>query len=233
MSKIAKKVVKKAGKKAFDPKVFLASLGPGKTSLKFRGGQTVYAQGDVADSVFYIQEGKVKLTVVSKEGKEAVVAILQTGQFFGEGCLNGQTLRIATTKTMEDSQIVAITKKAMTATLENEPKFSELFVGYLLTRNNRIEEDLIDQLFNSSERRLARLLLLLANYGREGNPQPIDTKISQETLADMIGTTRSRVSFFMNKFRKLGFISYNGKIEVHHSLLHAVLHEKPHLKAEE
>lgn len=233
MSKIAKKVVRKAGKKAFDPKVFLASLGPGKTSLKFRGGQTVYAQGDVADSVFYIQEGKVKLTVVSKEGKEAVVAILQTGQFFGEGCLNGQTLRIATTKTMEDSQIVAITKKAMTATLENEPKFSELFVGYLLTRNNRIEEDLIDQLFNSSERRLARLLLLLANYGREGNPQPIDTKISQETLADMIGTTRSRVSFFMNKFRKLGFISYNGKIEVHHSLLHAVLHEKPHLKAEE
>lgn len=237
MSKAAKKVVKKAGKKAgkkaFDPTVFLANLGPGKTNLKFRSGQTVYAQGDAADSVFYIQEGKVKLTVVSKEGKEAVVAILETGQFFGEGCLNGQTLRIATTKTMEDSQIVAITKKAMTATLENEPKFSELFVGYLLTRNNRIEEDLIDQLFNSSERRLARLLLLLANYGREGNPQPIDTKISQETLADMIGTTRSRVSFFMNKFRKLGFISYNGKIEVHHSLLHAVLHEKPHLKAEE
>lgn len=227
------KAAKKAGKKAFDPTVFLANLGPGKTNLKFRSGQTVYAQGDAADSVFYIQEGKVKLTVVSKEGKEAVVAILETGQFFGEGCLNGQTLRIATTKTMEDSQIVAITKKAMTATLENEPKFSELFVGYLLTRNNRIEEDLIDQLFNSSERRLARLLLLLANYGREGNPQPIDTKISQETLADMIGTTRSRVSFFMNKFRKLGFISYNGKIEVHHSLLHAVLHEKPHLKAEE
>ncbi len=153
MSKAAKKVVKKAGKKAgkkaFDPTVFLANLGPGKTNLKFRSGQTVYAQGDAADSVFYIQEGKVKLTVVSKEGKEAVVAILETGQFFGEGCLNGQTLRIATTKTMEDSQIVAITKKAMTATLENEPKFSELFVGYLLTRNNRIEEDLIDQLFNS------------------------------------------------------------------------------------
>lgn len=233
MSKATKKAVKKAVKKAFDPRVFLANLGPGKTSLKFRGGQTVYAQGDVADSVFYIQEGKVKLTVVSREGKEAVVAILHAGQFFGEGCLNGQTLRIATTKTMEDSHIVAITKRAMTATLEKEPKFSELFMAYLLTRNNRIEEDLIDQLFNSSERRLARLLLLLANYGREGNPQPIDTKISQETLADMIGTTRSRVSFFMNKFRKLGFISYNGKIEVHHSLLHAVLHEKPQVKSDD
>ena len=233
MSKATKKAVKKAVKKAFDPRVFLANLGPGKTSLKFRGGQTVYAQGDVADSVFYIQEGKVKLTVVSREGKEAVVAILHAGQFFGEGCLNGQTLRIATTQTMEDSHIVAITKRAMTATLEKEPKFSELFMAYLLTRNNRIEEDLIDQLFNSSERRLARLLLLLANYGREGNPQPIDTKISQETLADMIGTTRSRVSFFMNKFRKLGFISYNGKIEVHHSLLHAVLHEKPQVKSDD
>ena len=227
------KATKKAVKKTFDPKVFLANLGPGKTSLKFRGGQTVYAQGDVADSVFYIQEGKVKLTVVSKEGKEAVVAILEAGQFFGEGCLNGQTLRIATTKTMEGSQIVAITKKAMIVTLGKEPKFSEMFMAYLLTRNNRIEEDLIDQLVNSSERRLARLLLLLANFGTEGKPQPIDTKISQETLADMIGTTRSRVSFFMNKFRKLGFISYNGKIEVHHSLLHAVLHEKPQVKGDE
>jgi CRP-like cAMP-binding protein len=224
---------KKSVKRAFDPKVFLANLGSGKTSLKFSAGQSVYSQGDVADSVFYIQKGKVKLTVVSKEGKEAVVAILETGQFFGEGCLNGHTLRIATTKTMVDSQIIAITKSSMVAALKNEPKFSELFISYLLTRNSRIEEDLIDQLFNSSERRLARLLLLLANFGKEGNPQPIDTKISQETLADMIGTTRSRVSFFMNKFRKLGFISYNGTIEVHNSLLHAVLHEKPQLKADE
>jgi len=226
---------KKAVKKTFDAKSFLANLGAGKTSLKLSAGQSIYAQGDVADSVFYIQKGKVKLTVVSKEGKEAVVAILETGQFFGEGCLNGQTLRIATTKTMVDSQIIVITKKSMVAALKNEPKFSELFIGYLLTRNSRIEEDLIDQLFNSSERRLARLLLLLllANFGKEGNPQPIDTKISQETLADMIGTTRSRVSFFMNKFRKLGFISYNGTIEGHSSLLHAVLHEKPELKADE
>ena len=219
--------------KAFDPTNFLANLGPGKTSLKFRTGQTVYAQGDVADSVFYIQEGKVKLTVVSKDGKEAVVAMLEAGQFFGEGCLNGQALRIGTTKTMANSQIIAITKTAMIAAIASEPKFSELFMAYLLTRNNRIEEDLIDQLFNSSERRLARLLLLLANFGKEGKPQPIDTNVSQEILADMIGTTRSRVSFFMNKFRKLGFISYNGKIEVHHSLLHAVLHEKPQVKGEE
>lgn len=219
--------------KAFDPANFLASLGPGKTSLKFRTGQTVYAQGDVADSVFYIQEGKVKLTVVSKDGKEAVVAMLEAGQFFGEGCLNGQALRIGTTKTMANSRIIAIKKTAMIAAIASEPKFSELFMAYLLTRNNRIEEDLIDQLFNSSERRLARLLLLLANFGKEGKPQPIDTNVSQEILADMIGTTRSRVSFFMNKFRKLGFISYNGKIEVHHSLLHAVLHEKPQVKGEE
>ena len=223
----------KAAKKSFDPKVFLANVGPGKTNLKFRSGQNVFAQGDVADAVFYIQKGKVKLVVVSEQGKEAVVAILQAGQFFGEGCLNGQALRIATTKTMEVCEITAITKKAMLTALQGEPKFSALFMTYLLTRNNRIEEDLIDQLFNSSERRLARLLLLLANFGKEGSPQPIDTKISQETLADMIGTTRSRVSFFMNKFRKLGFISYNGKIEVHNSLLAAVLHDKPELKEDD
>lgn len=223
----------KAAKKSFDPKVFLASVGPGKTNLKYGVGQNVFAQGDVADSVFYIQKGKVKLVVVSEQGKEAVVAILQAGQFFGEGCLNGQTLRIATTKTMEACEITAITKKAMLAALQGEPKFSQLFMAYLLTRNIRIEEDLIDQLFNSSERRLARLLLLLANFGKEGSPQPIDAKISQETLADMIGTTRSRVSFFMNKFRKLGFISYNGKIEVHNSLLAAVLHDKPELKQDD
>ena len=223
----------KAAKTSFDPKVFLANVGPGKTNLKYRTGQNVFAQGDVADQVFYIQKGKIKLIVVSKEGKEAVVAILGVGQFFGEGCLNGQTLRIATTKAMAACDITAITKKAMMTALEREPKFSQLFMAYLLTRNNRIEEDLIDQLFNSSERRLARLLLLLANFGKEKTPQPIDTKISQETLAEMIGTTRSRVSFFMNKFRKLGFISYNGKIEVHTSLLHAVLHDKPQLKDED
>ncbi len=223
----------KAARKLFDPKGFLATVGPGKRNLKFRTGQSVFAQGDVADKVFYIQKGRVKLIVVSKEGKEAVVAILGAGQFFGEGCLNGQSLRIATTKAMEASEIIAITKKSMVAALQREPKFSQLFMAYLLTRNNRIEEDLIDQLFNSSERRLARLLLLLANFGKEESPQPIDAKISQETLAEMIGTTRSRVSFFMNKFRKLGFISYNGKIEVHTSLLHAVLHDKPELKRDE
>jgi CRP/FNR family transcriptional regulator, cyclic AMP receptor protein len=158
-----------------------------------------------------------------------VVAILEPGQFFGEGCMNGHPLRIATTTAMEDCTITAITKGAMIALLHDEPKFSELFMSYLLTRNSRIEEDLIDQLFNSSERRLARLLLLLANFGKEGSPQPINPNISQETLAEMIGTTRSRVSFFMNKFRKLGFISYNGKIEVHNSLLSAVLHDKPQI----
>ena len=159
-----------------------------------------------------------------------MVAILEPGQFFGEGCMNGHARRIATTTAMEDCLITAITKAAMTAAIHDEPQFSELFIAYLLTRNSRIEEDLIDQLFNSSERRLARLLLLLANFGKEGNPQPITPNISQETLAEMIGTTRSRVSYFMNKFRKLGLISYNGRIEVHNSLLSAVLHEKPQLK---
>jgi CRP-like cAMP-binding protein len=223
----------KAAKTSFDPKAFLANVGPGKTNLKFRVGQNIFAQGDVADKIFYIHKGKVKLIVVSQQGKEAIVAILGASQFFGEGCLNGQTLRIATTQALEDCEITSITKTAMIAALQAEPKFSELFMSYLLTRNSRIEEDLIDQLFNSSERRLARLLLLLANFGKEGSPQPIDAKISQETLAEMIGTTRSRVSFFMNKFRKLGFISYNGKIEVHNSLLSAVLHDKPELKTDD
>jgi CRP/FNR family cyclic AMP-dependent transcriptional regulator len=189
----------------------------------------VFVQGDVADAVFYIQKGKIKLTVVSDQGKEAVVGMLEPGQFFGEGCLNGQPLRIATTTAMEDSIITRISKPAMISALEGRPKFSQLFMAYLLTRNSRIEEDLIDQLFNSSEKRLARLLLLLANFGKETSPQPIGVKISQETLAEMIGATRSRVSFFMNKFRRLGFISYNGKIEVHSSLLNAVLIEKSEL----
>src|ERR1700682_2645041 len=205
-------------------------MGGGKTILEFDKGQNVFEQGDVADTVYYIQKGKIKLTVLSDQGKEAVVGILEPGQFFGEGCMNGHKLRISTTTAMERCLITAITKPAMIAALHDEPKFSELFLAYLLTRNSRIEEDLIDQLFNSSEKRLARLLLLLANFGKEGNPTPINPHISQETLAEMIGTTRSRVSFFMNKFRKLGFISYNGKIQVHRSLLNAVLHEKSELE---
>src|ERR1700726_4464086 len=192
----------------FDPKAFLAKVGAGKTILKFKKNQRVFRQGDVADAVFYIQKGSVKLTILSKQGKEAVVGILEPGQFFGEGCLNGHQLRIATTTTVEECVITSITKAAMIATLHTEPKFSELFMAYLLTRNSRVEEDLIDQLFNSSEKRLARLLL--AHFGTEGTPQPILVNISQETLAEMIGTTRSRVSYFMNKFRKLGLISYNG-----------------------
>ncbi len=217
----------------FDAKVFIAKVGAGKTILEFYKDQHVFEQGDVADTVFYIQKGKVKLTVLSEQGKEAVVAILGPGQFFGEGCMNGHKLRISTTTVMEDSVITSVTKEAMLAALHDEPKFSEMFMAYLLTRNSRIEEDLIDQLFNSSERRLARMLLLLANFGKAGSPQLISPNISQETLAEMIGTTRSRVSHFMNKFRKLGLIDYNGHIEVHNSLLSAVLHEKPQLKQDE
>ena len=222
-----------AVKNLFDPKVFLAKVGAGKTILEFHKNQKVFAQGEVADTIFYIQKGRIKLTVLSEQGKEAVVGILEPGQFFGEGCMNGHPLRIATTTAMEECVITSITKEAMIAVLHEESQFSELFMAYLLTRNSRIEEDLIDQLFNSSERRLARLLLLLAHFGKKGSPQPILVDISQETLAEMIGTTRSRVSFFMNKFRKLGLISYNGKIEVHNSLLNAVLHEKPQIDRDE
>jgi CRP/FNR family cyclic AMP-dependent transcriptional regulator len=223
----------KAAKALFDPKLFLAKVGEGKTILKLEKNQTVFAQGDVADTVFYIQKGRIKVLVVSEQGKEAVVGILEPGQFFGEGCLNGHSLRISTASAIEESLITSIAKDAMLAVLHNEPKFSELFMTYLLSRNSRVEEDLIDQLFNSSEKRLARLLLLLANFGKEGTPQPIAAHVSQETLAEMIGTTRSRVSFFMNKFRKLGFITYNGKIEVHNSLLNAVLYDKPEIKRDE
>ena len=222
-----------ADKTSFDPIAFLSKMGNGKTILEFHSNQNVFAQGEVADKVFYIQKGRIKLTVVSEYGKEAVVGILDPGQFFGEGCMNGHALRIATTTAMEECVITSITKEAMIEFLREEPKFSELFMAYLLTRNGRIQEDLIDQLFNSSEKRLARLLLLLANFGKEGNPQLVSPNISQETLAEMIGTTRSRVSFFMNKFRKLGLISYNGKIEVHSSLLNAVLHDKPEIGREE
>jgi len=224
-------VVKKRSKASFNPKTFLAKVGEGKTISKYRNDQIVFSQGQVADAVFYIQQGKVKLTVISEQGKEAVVAILGPGHFFGEGCLNGHPLRIATTRAIDDCVITRIEKATMIATIHNEPEFSELFMSYLLTRNSRIEEDLIDQLFNSSEKRLARVLLLLANFGKEGKPEPIVGTFSQETLAEMIGTTRSRVSFFMNKFRRLGFIEYNGKLEVYNSLLNVVLYDKPEIKA--
>jgi CRP/FNR family transcriptional regulator, cyclic AMP receptor protein len=223
----------KSATEMFDPKDFLAKVGEGKTVVEFHENQTVFLQGEVADTVFYIQQGRVKLTVISEQGKEAVVAILEPGQFFGEGCMNGHPKRLATTTAMENCVITVITKAAMIAALHDKPKFSELFIAYLLNRNSRIEEDLIDHLFNSSEKRLARLLLLLANFGKEGTPQPISPNVSQETLAEMIGTTRSRVSHFMNKFRKLGLISYNGDIEVHSSLLSAVLRDKPELREAE
>ena len=216
----------------FEPRAFLGRVGAGKTIEKYAKGQKIFSQGDIADTVFFIQQGKVKITVLSEHGKEAVVGIFADGQFFGEGCLEGAEIRTATSQAMEACLITSITKPAMLAVLDSEPKFSAFFIAYLLSRNSRIEDDLIDQLFNSSERRLARLLLLLANFGGEG-VQPIPITLSQETLAEMIGTTRSRVSFFMNKFRKKGFIDYKGKIEVHPSLLDAVLRDKPQIQDDE
>lgn len=209
----------------FNPKTFLTKVGSGKTILQCRKKQIIFSQGDAADSVFYIQEGKVKLTVVSQQGKEAVIALLERGDFFGEPCLVGQPVRLTTATALETSTIVRIEKPAMIRMLHDEPTFSELFMSYLLSHNIRIQEDLVDQLFNSAEKRLARVLLLLAHFGKEGKPEPVIAKISQETLAEMIGTTRSRVSFFMNKFRKLGFIDYNGGLHVHSSLLNIVLHD--------
>jgi CRP/FNR family cyclic AMP-dependent transcriptional regulator len=217
-------------KQAFDALLFLSETGAGKTIERFARNQKIFSQGDIADAVLFIQKGKVKITVLSEHGKEAVVGIFAEGQFFGEGCLEGAKLRAATSHAMEDCLITSLTKSAMVATLGAEPKFAQFFISYLLSRNSRIEDDLIDQLFNSSERRLARLLLLLANFGKEGDAPPVPVTLSQETLAEMIGTTRSRVSFFMNSFRKKGFIDYNGKIEVHRSLLDAVLREKPHIE---
>jgi CRP/FNR family transcriptional regulator, cyclic AMP receptor protein len=208
-------------------------VGQGKTISDYRQDQTVFSQGDASDAVFYIQNGGIKLTVTSEQGKEAVVGILGPGHFFGEGCLNGHPLRVTTAVAVDESLVTRITKAAMITTMHDEPEFSEMFMAYLLTRNSRIEEDLIDQLFNSSEKRLARVLLLLANFGKEGTPQPIVGKFSQETLAEMIGTTRSRVSFFMNKFRKLGYVEYNGKLEIHNSLLNVVLYDKPEIKTKE
>ena len=209
----------------FDSATFLAVVGDGRTIQTYREGAMVYNQGDPADSVFYIQSGQVKLAVVSPNGKEAVVGVLTTGFFFGEGCLAGQPVRMASAVAMSDCTIVQVQRAAMTRILHDQPDFSEKFITHLLTRNIRIEEDLIDQLFNSSEKRLARILLLLANFGKDSRPEEVIPQISQETLAEMIGTTRSRVSFFLNKFRKLGFIEYNGGMHVHTSLLNVVLHD--------
>jgi CRP-like cAMP-binding protein len=218
----------------FDTKSFLARVGEGRSIGKYRKSQIVFSQGDAGDALFYIRKGKVKLTVVSEQGKEAVVAILGTDDFFGEGCLAGQAQRIATVTAMTDCVIARLEKSIVLRVIHDEPAFSEMFIGHLLGRAIRVEADLVDQLFNSSEKRLARMLLLLANFGKESKPEPIIAKISQETLAEMIGTTRSRVSFFMNKFRKMGFIQYNGGvdggIEVHSSLLNVVLHDQPQIK---
>jgi CRP-like cAMP-binding protein len=209
----------------FDPKLFLAKVGKGRTIAEYRKNQVVFSQSDPADAIFYIQKGKIKLTVVSHNGKEAVVAILGMGDFLGEGCLAAQQLRMATATAMSDCTAVRLEKSATIRVLHEQPAFTEIFLAYLLSRNIRIEEDLVDQLFNSSEKRLARLLLLLANFGKESKPETVIAKISQETLAEMVGTTRSRVSFFMNRFRKLGFIEYNGGLHVHSSLLNIVLHD--------
>jgi CRP/FNR family transcriptional regulator, cyclic AMP receptor protein len=218
-------VARKSIADRFDPKVFLATIDGGRSILHVESGDVLYSQGDAADSVFYVQRGKVKIVVTSEQGKEAVVAVLEEDSFFGEGCLTGQPLRLATASAMTDGAILRIPKAAMIRILHAEPALAEVFTAYLLTRNSRIEEDLVDHLFNSSEKRLARTLLLLANFGKEGRPEAITTRISQETLADMVGTTRSRVSFFMNKFRKLGFIEYNGIVQVHSSLLSVVLRD--------
>ena len=222
--------MKRKAKPAFDPKAFLSKVNGGRAISEYRKDKVVFRQGDPSDAVFYIQSGKIKTTVVSEEGKEAVVALLGTGDFFGEGCLTGQPQRLSTVFTLTECVIVRISKTDITRVIHEEPAFAELFISHLLARNSRVEEDLVDQLFNSSEKRLARVLLLLANFGKEGRPEPVIAKISQETLAEMIGTTRSRVSHFMNRFRELGLIDYNGHIEVHSSLLNVVLHDQPQLR---
>lgn len=209
----------------FSPTIFLSKIGPGKSLLRTNKLQLIFSQGDAAEAVFYIQTGQVKLTVLSEQGKEAIIAMLEPGSFFGEGCLAGQLTCMATATTMGSSVLVRIDKQAMIRVLHDEPSFSELFLTHLLSRNIRIQEDLVDQLFNSSEKRLARLLLLMAHFGKEGQLEIIIPKISQERLAEMVGTTRSRVSFFMNKFRKLGFLKYNGGVHVHSSLLSIVLRD--------
>jgi CRP/FNR family cyclic AMP-dependent transcriptional regulator len=211
---------------AFDPKAFLTRIGNGKTKREYRSNQVVFSQGDPADAVFYIQTGKVKLTVVSTRGKEAIIGVLERGSFFGEGCLAAQPLRMSTASAIQPTNIIRVSKSAMVRLLHEEPEFAELFIAYLLSRNVRIEEDLVDQLFNSSEKRLARILLLLAHFGKESRPESVIPKVSQETLAAMVGTTRSRVSYFMNRFRKLGFIHYNGGLQVHSALLTVLLRDE-------
>jgi CRP-like cAMP-binding protein len=215
----------KRAKAGFDPKVFLATVNHGRKISRFRKGAVVFQQATRADAVFYVQKGRIKIVVSSSDGREAVIAFLGPGEFFGEGCLIGQPLRLATAKAVVDSEVMRVAKAEMLRVLHAEPTFAELFTAHLLTRNSRVEEDLVDQLFNSSEKRLARTLLILANFGKGGDPQPISTKISQETLAEIIGSTRSRVNVFMNKFRKLGLISYNGKLQVTSSLLSVILHD--------
>jgi CRP/FNR family cyclic AMP-dependent transcriptional regulator len=210
---------------SFDPDTFLSTIGEGRRSLHVSAKQSVFAQGDPTDAVFYIQKGTVRLTVLSSGGKEATIGILGPGNFFGEGCLAGQPLRMGSAVAVTDCNLLRIDKKAMMQALHREHKMSDMFVAYLLARNIRYEEDLVDQLFNSSEKRLARILLLLAHFGKEGVPESVVPAISQATLAEMVGTTRSRVNFFMNRFRKLGFIHYNGGLEVHSSLLNVVLHD--------
>jgi CRP/FNR family cyclic AMP-dependent transcriptional regulator len=216
-------------KTPFDPKVFLSMPGSGRTISSYLKDEVVYSQGAAADAVFYIQKGKVKLTVVSEQGKGAVIAVLSSDEFCGEGCVAAQPRRMATATAMIDCEIMRVEKATIIRTLHKEPAFTDIFVSHLLARSIRVEEDLVDQLFNSSEKRLARALLLLANFGKEGKPEAILVKVTQEMLADMIGTTRGRVSFFMNKFRRLGLIDYNGHLEIHSSLLSVVLQEHPHI----
>jgi CRP/FNR family cyclic AMP-dependent transcriptional regulator len=218
--------MKAKSSRPFDPKKFLASIGEGRKIFEFEKDQTVFAQGGPTDSVFYVQKGKIKLTVVSQTGKEATVGVLGEGSFFGEGALAGQSFRMGSASAMTDCTIMRIDKRSMVEALQREHLLSDLFVTHLLARNIRYEEDLVDQLFNSSEKRLARVLLLLAHFGKEGKPETVIPKISQESLAEMVGTTRSRVSFFMNRFRKLGFVAYDGSgMQVHSSLLNVVLHD--------
>jgi CRP-like cAMP-binding protein len=210
---------------AFDSKAFLTRIEDGKTTRQYRSKQVVFSQGDTADAVFYVQSGKVKLTVVSTRGKEAVIGVVEPASFFGEGCLAAQPLRMSTATAVEPCSILRVGKSTMVRSLHREQEFAELFIAYLLSRNARIEEDLVDQLFNSSEKRLARILLLLAHFGEESRPESVIPKVSQETLAAMVGTTRSRVSYFMNRFRKMGLIHYNGGLQVHSALLTVVLRD--------
>jgi CRP-like cAMP-binding protein len=224
--------MKSNAKPPFDLKVFLTKADGGRTISKYRTNQIVFSQGDPADSVFYIHDGKVKVSIASEQGKEAVIAVLGRNEFCGEGCLTGQPRRVATATAITECIVMRLDKATIIRVLHDEPAFSEMFVSHLLARTIRVEADLVDQLFNSSEKRLARALLLLANFGKEGRPETIIAKVSQETLAEMIGTTRARVNYFMNKFRQLGFIDYNrtGNMEVHSSLLNVVLHDQPHIR---